>query len=276
MPTGDPGSKDTESAAFRHRSRLKFMTLANAKTPKGEVVGDYLTAILYLAPHTLAGGPTVCPYSTESCRTMCLAGSGMSGLPAQMAAKHARTALWHEHPDRVIELIRKDIDTLRQLADLEEMTPVVRLNGTSDILWEEFDVIQAHPDLQFYDYTKIPLHHRRPPQNYHLTFSADRNNLALAHDYLEAGHSVAAVVPEEMKAEIMAEPQPWRVIDGDIHDLRFFDAPGTLVLLKPKGYILTPLVIPDVDLRLAEIGRDKAEIKARAAERRLTRGRHTR
>ena len=42
---------------------MHYLTIDNAKTIKGESEG-YLTGILYLAPHTLAGGPNVCPHAT--------------------------------------------------------------------------------------------------------------------------------------------------------------------------------------------------------------------
>ena len=49
--------------------------------------------------------------------------------------------------------------------------PAARLNGTSDILWERTGIIKRHPEIQFYDYTKIPAKFRSLDNKYHLTYS---------------------------------------------------------------------------------------------------------
>lgn len=241
---------DKGDVAFRHRSSLKLMTMCNGKTPKGEKAG-WLSAILYLSPHTSAGGPTLCPYSTDDCRRMCLAGSGLSGLPKAMGAKLRRTRLLQDDPRAFIELILGDVERLAKIAEVEGMKPVVRLNGTSDVIWEKhFPIIfRMFPEVRFMDYTKIPLEFRHPPLNYHLTFSHGDGEAARSVDYLREGHSVAAVVDVDQKDALLhghGRIGPFKCIDGDEHDLRHTDPPGSIVLLRPKGHVVTGLLRPDL------------------------------
>jgi hypothetical protein len=255
------------AVGFRHRSALNLMTMSNGKTPKGESLG-WLSAILYLMPHTSGGGQTLCPYSTEACRSMCLSGSGLSGLPRAMGAKQRRTDLLLKNRAEFMDLLRIDVAKLARVAQQEDLKPAVRLNGTSDLLWERvpyargtnWSLMQMWPDLQFYDYTKIPLASRARLHNYHLTFSIEGpGDMARALGYLDAGHSVAAVVDETQKARLLDMHRAWSFIDGDETDLRFLDPPGSIVLLKPKGHVRTSLLRPDL---LADLEGTVAEIAA--------------
>ena len=74
----------------------------------------------------------------------------------------------------------KEIKALIRKADRMGLTPVIRLNGTSDQPFErikiqgtEFDgltIFEAFPELQIYDYTKATYAERASiPNNYHLT-----------------------------------------------------------------------------------------------------------
>jgi hypothetical protein len=79
-----------------------------------------------------------------------------------------------------------DIDTLRRRAKKRSLKPAVRINGTSDMPRVARFMAQLFPDVQFYDYTKIPRPWTRTLPNYHLTFSHSETNLqdcldALAH-----------------------------------------------------------------------------------------------
>jgi len=235
------------SLAFRYRSACKLLTLANYKTPKGEAQ-DYLTGILYLAPHVSGGGATLCPHSTEACRTMCLSGSGLSGLPRQMAAKVRRTQFFNRNRGTFLRVLADDVARLREIAAKHGVTPVLRLNGVSDVLWERQEWDWDGLGLQRYDYTKVPLHLRRASQDYHLTYSVGGpEDMERAVGYLAAGHSVAAVVPADIKDDLLSRANHrWPLVDGDAHDLRFLDPPGSVVLLKPKGRILTELVRPNI------------------------------
>lgn len=272
--------RDLTDVHARYRSALKLMTVLACKGRKGEDQG-YLTATLYLMPHDSGGGANLCTYSTPACREMCLSGAGLSGLPRQLAAKQRRTDLLHADRQRFAVQLLRDITKLEKIAKAEGLKPAVRLNGTSDVLWERVApaLFDFHPDVQFYDYTKIPLRHREPrAPNYHLTYSMGETpeSWRLAVEYLRAGHSVAVVVPEAVLKREMAwnddgviwafltggssEDPPLNInlIDGDEHDLRFLDPPTSLVMLKPKGRVATALIRPEPQLDLVKgaLGRD--------------------
>ena len=268
------------NTAFKHRSALKLMTMSNGKTPKGEKMG-FLTAILYLMPHTSGGGESsLCPFSTEACRAMCLSGAGLSGLPKQIAAKQARTDLFNNDPNEFMALLAADVVRLINIAHDEKMRPAIRLNGTSDILWERqripgtsLTMMSFAPSVQFYDYTKVPLERRASAlSNYHLTYSMDSAAHAeRAWGYLETGKSIAIVTSEWQKHLLVGQEmadarlqRTFRFIDGDAHDLRFADPPSSIVLLRPKGTIVTDLLRPEPAQDLA-VGRRMYQIRRQLA-----------
>jgi len=116
------------------------------------------------------------------------------------------------------------------------MSPVIRLNGTSDIGWERYTVIQAFETTRFYDYTKsfqrmMAFLDGKLPSNYSLTFSRSETNEAQCLEVLKRGGNVAVVFRKEL-------PTHWKgfpVINGDENDLRFLDPKGVVVGLKAKG-----------------------------------------
>ncbi len=250
------------AVGFRHRSAFKLLTATNGKTPKGEAAG-YFSGILYLAPHTSGGGKTtLCPMSTPDCRAMCLASAGLSGLPKQIGAKLNRTFMFNNDRQRFLDLLLADIEKLKRIARDEGMKPALRLNGSSDVTWERIVPGWAHLGLQRYDYTKIPLEHRTVDPGYHLTFSVEGpRDTARALGYLRAGQSVAVVVPEDLKHRAVLAGhanEGFPIIDGDLADTRFLDAPGSIVLLKPKGHIRTGLMRPNFFFELREAAMEVA------------------
>ena len=113
------------------------------------------------------------------------------------------------------------------------MEPIVRLNGTSDILWEKrTNVIQSHPNIQFYDYTKI-VHRFKTvlPLNYDLTYSLHETNHHLILRILREGGRAAVVFRNDLPVSFWGVD----VVDGDKTDLRFLDPKGCIVGLKAKG-----------------------------------------
>jgi len=117
--------------------------------------------------------------------------------------------------------IRKGI----KFAEKQGLTPVFRLNGTSDLSWEKYGIIEQFPTVQFYDYTKVLGRKVKHLQNYHLTFSkADGNDSDVAEALLQ-GMSVVAVY----------DAIPEGVPSADETDLRFLDPKGTMLGLKAKG-----------------------------------------
>jgi hypothetical protein len=113
----------------------------------------------------------------------------------------------------------------------------VRLNGTSDIVWEN-----EHPELfamfchsiQFYDYTKLVKRKHRF-DNYHLTASYSEANAKYAASVLASPLNWAVVFDTKKGEPLPKRFHGRRVIDGDLYDLRFLDPEGVVVGLRAKG-----------------------------------------
>tara|TARA_R110002051_G_scaffold115713_2_gene188791 strand:+ start:82 stop:648 length:567 start_codon:yes stop_codon:yes gene_type:complete len=159
-------------------------------------------------------------------------------------------ALWfHFFPESFVETLKAEI----RLKELQAMalgkTCAIRLNGSTDILFERYLDMAEFPNVQFYDYTKARRSSRKNlAPNYHLTFSLDEkpNSMAWATEWLESGSSVAVVVAGKHGTKLAAAKKAakhiitngWRgypVIDGDKNDARFEDKPGHWVALYAKG-----------------------------------------
>src|SRR4051812_46111048 len=91
---------DTVAAKFRGAHRL--LSALNEKTPKAEKVG-ILSAILYLAPATMASPKTVCPYSTAACREGCLFSAGRGRTPRVINARMRRTLMYLNERDQFFD-----------------------------------------------------------------------------------------------------------------------------------------------------------------------------
>lgn len=207
----------------------------DAKTSKGVNKG-YLTGILYLAPASLSG-VNICPKSSAGCRSACLFTAGRDRFYSINRARIVKTLAYHFDTARFVQSIKKSIKSLLVKAKNKDLIPVVRLNGTSDILWERnTDIIQEFSGVQFYDYTKIVKRlNFSIPANYHLTVSLSESNESDALFALSKGYNVAAVFRKELPAKYLG----FNVVNGDSTDLRFLDAQskgrGVVVGLKAKG-----------------------------------------
>ena len=217
---------------------MKLLGIANTKTMKGEKLG-YRTYIMHLAPSTLSGYQ-VCPMASPGCATACLNLSGMGRFSNVQKARIAKTKWFFEDRGAFMFQLLKEIRSAIRSSQKAGLTPVFRLNGTSDIRWETISVfadgfwhaniMDAFPSVQFYDYTKIP-NRRDVPSNYHLTFSRSEMNEEMALQVLSAGVMNVAVVFDEL-------PNKWagvKVVDGTETDLRFLDDRAVVVGLKANG-----------------------------------------
>jgi len=214
---------------------MKLLTTANFKTTKGEKLG-ILTGILYLAPAKISGYE-VCPKRSEGCTAACLYTAGMGAFSTVQQARINKTRMFFEQRDAFMDQLRKDIKALVRKAKKANMTPAIRLNGTSDIEWTRFGLMEEFSDVQFYDYTKVysRLLDERPA-NYHITFSKNESNDEECEKALKLGVNVAAVFSTK-KGELF--PKSWKdyfVYDGDDTDVRFEDPKGGFVIgLRAKG-----------------------------------------
>jgi hypothetical protein len=214
---------------------------ANPKTAKGLGHG-YATAILHLSP-SMRSGLQVCPKATAGCKAACLNTAGRGGMFARgendnqiQVARRRRTHWFFARRDEFMARLDREIDLHVERASSKGQVPCVRLNGTSDIRWETvkdadgLTVFDRHPNVTFYDYTKIPDRDVKNIPNYTLTFSLAESNDSDAKKALRRGMNVAAVfrsVPDTFMRRT--------VVDGDETDLRFLDPEGVIVGLKAKG-----------------------------------------
>ena len=129
-------------------------------------------------------------------------------------------------------------------AEKQNLIPVFRLNGTSDIRWETVElsdglqtfqnIMQMFPNVQFYDYTKLS-NRRDLPSNYHLTFSRSESNDTAVASHLVNGGNVAVVFNVKKGAALPESWNGYTVVDGDDTDLRFLDPQNVVVGLRGKG-----------------------------------------
>ena len=215
---------------------MKLLTKSNQKVEKSIKEG-YLTFILHLAPATLSGYET-CPKRTEGCTLGCLNTSGHGGMFKKgettnrvQEARIRRTKMFFEDRESFLRLLAHEINLAIKQASKLGLTLAIRLNGTSDLAWEKYGIIEQFPAVQFYDYTKIRNRKVRHLSNYHLTFSkADGNDMDVRLAASE-GMNVAVVFAKELPSVYLGR----QVVNGDYTDLRFLDPAGVVVGLVAKG-----------------------------------------
>jgi hypothetical protein len=99
--------------------------------------------------------------------------------------------------------------------------------------------MDLHPDVQFYDYTKVLNYLDHGKKNYHVTFSDSGTNHQDQLAAMEKGANIAVVfkdqLPKRWRISHGSSTNDRRVIDGDAHDLRFTDPKGVIVGLVAKG-----------------------------------------
>jgi len=222
---------------------MKLLSYSNSKTVKGEKLG-VKTAILYLAPGSISG-VNLCPFASDGCLLSCLYTAGMGVFSNVQASRIAKTHLFLSDRKAFIEMLKKDIRSHIKRAIKEGMRPAVRLNGTSDIAWENergldgLILMQSFPEVAFYDYTKSPIRSLKYqlgklPVNYHLTFSRSESNQTQV-DSLIGKVNIAMVFSTKKGKALPLEYMGRKVIDGDETDARFLDESGVVVGLRAKG-----------------------------------------
>ena len=235
-------------------TKLMF-TNGNPKTDKNlkiESLKKYWIKRLNLAPASISGFNT-CASASKGCREACLHEAGNPVfMPQKTLGRVNRTHLLFKDEAKFISMITREIRNHEILCKKYDLKPVIRLNTTSDVMFErkKFSFMQNFPNVQFYDYTK---HFNRVmkslkgqlPVNYHLTFSRNEKNDFQATQVLKAGGNVAVVFRKELPETYKG----FKVVSGDEHDLRFLDPSNVVVGLKEK---LT------IDKKTGKLGRDNS------------------
>ena len=226
---------------------MKLLSINHdTKTIKGLEKG-YLTGIMYLAPYTL-GGKNLCPFAKAAgCINACLYTAGRGIFNNVQNARLNRTKLYHRDINAFMNQLAIEITALEKTAIKKGLIPVIRLNGTSDINWEDIrfnyefihnkirsvTIFELFPEIQFYDYTKNP-NRDQLPKNYDLTFSYSNkpefkkfNEIAI-----KKSMRLAAVFSDQnLPAYFMGLP----VLNGDESDLTFLAPKNTILGLYAKG-----------------------------------------
>ena len=146
-----------------------------------------------------------------------------------------RKTMWLlSDPVGFYDALNNDITTFRRRQLRNGITPCVRLGGTDD-KGDAIKLAPSYPDVQFYDYTKIPNRKVADYPNYHLTWSYSSANPKyeeLFWDVIRKGMSVAVVFRKPIN---MTTWRGYKVVDGDKDDLRFLDPQSSIVALYAKG-----------------------------------------
>jgi hypothetical protein len=229
---------------------MKLLSTGNPKVLKGMSQG-YNTYILHLAPADLSGYET-CAKRTAGCTAACLNTAGRGGMFKRgentnviQQARIRKTKMFFENRVEFMATLVKDIELAIKQSKKMELVPVFRLNGTSDLAWEKYEVVRngqlfrniftAFPEVQFYDYTKILGRKTKEYSNYQLTFSAADGNDSDVLKAMNEGLNVAVVFGIKKTLPMPVDYLNCPVFNGDESDLRFLDPKGVIVGLYAKG-----------------------------------------
>jgi len=218
-----------------------LLSFSNPKIQKSnKVYQDYLTAILHLHPISTK----ICPYQDiAGCKEACLNTAGRGGIMKKgettnviQEARKRKTKLYLEARDIFMSYLVTDITKFVNYCKKKDKLPCLRLNGTSDIQWETIkiddkNIFEMFPDVQFYDYTKIPTRKVDKHSNYHLTWSYSEANKKYSEYFKTIDYNIAVVFSGDMPIYFKGR----EVVNGDETDMRFFDKPNVVVGLKAKG-----------------------------------------
>jgi hypothetical protein len=217
----------------------------NAKTIKGEKYG-IKTAILYLMPAKQSGVQLCAMAATAGCEKGCLFKAGRGAMNSVMLSRLRKTLFFNQYPELFMHQLHNELIRERAKAKRKGYKLIVRLNGTSDIRFENIavsgyaNIMQAVPDIQFYDYTKLA-NRKNVPANYDLTFSysgvpAYAPYVAKA---VAKGDRIAVVFRNRAIVDAMlANGETFLglpIVDGDNSDIRHLEPKGVIVALYAKG-----------------------------------------
>ena len=230
----------------KRETKLSYLGAINssAKIMKNGIVNHQYTYILYLSPAETSG-INVCSHSTVECRNACLATSGRAGMETNMKTKRIhdarvkKTRLFFEDQKFFMDWLVAEILMYQRKAEKDGYGFSVRLNGTSDLDWQQIktngkSIFEHFPEISFYDYTKVGSKFDEKPANYHLTFSYSGRNWDICEKLLNKGHNIAMVFNVKKVEDLPKSFSGYEVINGDASDYRIADKKGIIVGLKFK------------------------------------------
>lgn len=209
--------------------------LGNTKARKTNLDESIRMATLTMHPDDV-----VCAGAKAAgCMEDCLVGAGLAEVYESInQARQARTDYWHNEQERFLVQLSRELENFSRLCAKQRVQGVVRLNVMSDVSWEDYDVPQSFPELQFYDYTKKArrFHGQRQPDNYRLMFSYSG-----AEHYQSQVQSFLKSYSDAPMAVVFRNKNfPWtfmgrEVINGDNSDWVNVNHRGVVVGLVAKG-----------------------------------------
>ena len=209
--------------------------ITNYKSKKNQSLGID-TYFLSLAQSDFSGY-NVCPMANKvmakennpnksNCSAVCVGSNGKAQqFPDIMKARIRKTKRFFEDRDNFMTELVVEIAKAIIKSNNKNITPTFRLNAYSDIKWESVKVnkfgnntiFELFPDIQFYDYTKIP--DRITPFNYALTYS-HWGKWGATNNAMKQGQNVAMVFDAKKTEELPKTFNGRSVVDGDKTDLR--------------------------------------------------------
>lgn len=220
--------------------KYNLLSSGSTKIEKSNKLSDeWFSRIIYLAPDDLADGKnTLCPYAKiAKCSEACLNTAGMGKFSNVQQSRIRKSLLFLNDRQEFMRQLVQDVNKFLKECDRLGKKPALRLNGTSDIQWETIEVdgyeniFAMFPQIQFYDYTKIPTRKVDHIPNYHLTWSYSEANDKYATLFDKVSNNIAVVFRDALPKMFKG----LKVIDGDKHDMRFLDETQVVVGLIEKG-----------------------------------------
>lgn len=197
------------------------------------------TYCIYLAPADMSGF-NVCPNS-KFCKESCLNGAGHNKADilahgAELSkinlSRVKKTKLFFEDRELFMRLMVAEIMSAKKRAEKNGRQFAIRINGTSDLSPEMFvlngkNILEIFPDVQFYDYTKVPTRFplMEKYKNYDLTFSYNGYNWNTCEKFLKMGGKVAVVFDGPLPTKFHG----YDVIDANGYDMRYLDPASTIM-----------------------------------------------
>ena len=220
---------------------LPKLLTKNAKLEKGNKY-EYYNIGLQFAPSYISGF-NVCPNASINCGMSCLNETGhgarhminKNNIHMVLKARIIRTILFFEYRTQFKNRLIQEINLHKNKVNkLDNVKLCIRLNVLSDIKHEKInkDILEMFKDIQFYDYTKILNRNIKHLNNYHLTISRNELNKDIIKDI---PNNKAYVFNVKRNDKLPLTYENKKVIDGDLHDLRFLDNKDIIVGLRYKG-----------------------------------------
>ena len=211
--------------AYQDAYKLNYNCLLS-ENPK-TIKSDIKTFILHLAPSKQSGIINVCP-SALNCAKLCLHHSGNKlYYPTKVKSRINKTIAFNDSQNDFMNILILNI--IRNFRKNENQLTAFRLNGTSDILFENiqiyisvglsdfiynkfsfninsgyysniFEIFKHEKNIIMYDYTKNKREYQNLLNefNYHLTFSFDgesnKINIDRCYEAMEQNINIASVI----------------------------------------------------------------------------------